>query len=222
MAKLTLTDPADFVSGAATAYQSVKEGNPNFSSDAVSQVSFGAGVATAVSSLVSYLNRVPFAQGMAQGLAGPAAAASFSTSLAAYNNATTSAERLSASLGVVGALAGVAAAYTPASPLKVALTAITTGVVNAQIAIANNSADVSSYIDGVLNSIFDFASNPTLEKAVGWADQFWVADIGHWIGQYLLTPYDINKSVSDLFEGAHRWFQRRDPLTLAIVLLSRG
>jgi hypothetical protein len=39
-------------------------------------------------------------------------------------------------------------------------------------------------------------------------------DFGHWLGQNLPTPYDIDPDANNFFVNALRWVLRRDPLTL--------
>lgn len=214
MATSTVINYSEVVSGSASAYDSYTQANPNFSSDPLSQAAFGSGVATALAAFAGIVSKNPFVSGLGQGTSPIAAMTSVSTNLAAYDNAQTSAQRLSASFGVIGGLASAASAYAP-GPYKAGLAAVAASAVAAQTAINHNQSDVNEVIDGFLNQVFDFvADSGGIEGILGTAGDFYFGSLGRWLDQHVPSPYDITKFASDLFNGAHRWFQRRDPLTL--------
>jgi Ca2+-binding RTX toxin-like protein len=70
---------------------------------------------------------------------------------------------------------------------------------------------IEELTDQIGQSVFDFAV-----MSLGVFDAF-ISDLnafGHWIGQHLPTPYDIEHWLSDFFIAARGWLPpRRDPLT---------
>lgn len=104
-----------------------------------------AGTATAMQ-----MERSPaFLRGLGMGLAPAAAATQASLSLAALQNATTSADRFSAGLGVLAGVTGTIAGLLPPSPAKVALTAASIAASAAQALVEARQPLEQSILDAL-------------------------------------------------------------------------
>lgn len=74
---------ADYISGSASAYEAYAQANPSFSSNSMSQVAFGTGLATVFAALGSYAKNAPFLKGLSQGVAPEVAFVDFGVNVAA-------------------------------------------------------------------------------------------------------------------------------------------
>lgn len=161
-------------------------------SSPANQASFGAAVAAAASTLASNARGAPFLNGLGIGVAPTASAAQLGLNVGnLMNPQATAAEKLAASLGILGGAAGTLAGLIPPAAMltpqgaaaKAALTGVAIAASAAQLGIQQNLGTVNGLINDLVrnwNSLLN--------------------DLGDFFG--------------DLFNRAKNWTWPRDPIIL--------
>jgi hypothetical protein len=187
----------EIAAAAGDAYGAYKGGL----SSPANQASFGAAVAAGASAWASAISspginggpaKLPFLNGLATGIAPAASAAQLGLNVRnLMNPQATAAEKLAASIGILGGAAGTLAGLIPpaamlppqGAAIKTALTGIAIAASAAQLSIQQNLSTVNELINDI-------------------------------VGNWNLLLNDLGDFFGDLFNRAKTWVRPRDPIIL--------